>query len=264
VNPLPREIAPGVFWLGKCLVGQYEGKTIHTYNSAYVVVGERHTALVETAIPGQLDDLVGQLDGLLGGGIPTPRYQFVTHAEMAHSSVVGRMLERYPDLTVHGDLSDLHLVFPESVDRQHMVEPGERFDLGGREIVAVEGAFRDLPYTRWYFDTGSRTLFPGDGFAFAHWHTDDGCGKLAEEVPSLEITRQMVRYGFLAFHWTQFVELEPYVDRLEQLIFEELDAAMLAPSHGLPVGDTRATMPVLRAGFMKMEEPREAFPFNGN
>ena len=49
-------------------------------------------------------------------------------------------------------------------------------DLGDRQFMAVEPVIRDLRTTLWGFDTGERVLFPGDGFAYSHYHWDDHCG----------------------------------------------------------------------------------------
>jgi flavorubredoxin len=255
-NPLPRELAPGVFWLGECLVNEFQDRRIHGYNSAFLVVGERHSAFIETGITGQNQTILAQLDALIARGVPEPRYLFVTHCEMSHSGGVGHLLARYPDATVHGEVSDLHLVYPQYADRQHFADPGDRFELGGRDIVVAESVFRDLVHSRWFFETTSRVLFVGDGFAYSHWHEDGACGRFAEEVPTLEIEQQMGLYAFAAFHWTQFVDLEPYISRLDQLL-DELDVALIAPTHGLPIGDPEATMPQIRAGLRAMEQPRE-------
>ena len=56
------------------------------------------------------------------------------------------------------------------------------------------------------------------------------------------------RFAKAAFHWTQSVDIEPYIVRLDALIFEELEASMIASTHGLPIGDPAATMPVVREG----------------
>ncbi len=37
-NPLPREIAPGVFWLGDCLEQEYQGRAYHSYNAAFLLL----------------------------------------------------------------------------------------------------------------------------------------------------------------------------------------------------------------------------------
>ena len=37
---MPREIAPGVFWIGDCLAQRHKGKIYHGYNAAYLIAGE--------------------------------------------------------------------------------------------------------------------------------------------------------------------------------------------------------------------------------
>jgi len=45
-NPLPREIASGVFWLGDCLEQQYQGRAYHSYNAAFLVCGSEASMCV--------------------------------------------------------------------------------------------------------------------------------------------------------------------------------------------------------------------------
>jgi hypothetical protein len=47
----------------------------------------------------------------------------------------------------------------------------------------------------------------------------------------------------------QYIDIEPYVKRLDELIFDELDVAVIAPTHGLPIGDPKATLPAVREGY---------------
>jgi hypothetical protein len=248
VPQLPREIAPGVFWLGACLEVEYQGRILHSYNSAFLVAGDDTSVIIEAGITSQTDLILDQLATLEDGGAPEPAYLLVTHSEMAHSGGTGVMLNRYPSLLARGEMTDLHLVFPQFADRLGFLDPGDRIDLGGTEIVVVEGVFRDLLYSRWYFDTRRRILFPGDGFAYGHYHEDGACGHFAEEVPSLDIPHGVKRFTQSAFHWAEFVDIEPFLARLDELVFDELDVTMIAPSHGLPIREPLKTMPEIRAG----------------
>jgi glyoxylase-like metal-dependent hydrolase (beta-lactamase superfamily II) len=223
---------------------------VHAVSAVFVVAGERHSAIIETGITCDTWVVLEQLDKLVELGVPTPRYILPTHAEMGHAGGVGHLLERYPEATVHGDVSDLHLVFPQFADRLHFADP---------EIVVVESVFRDLLASRWYFDTKRRVLFPGDGFAFSHFHTDAACGLLAEEASTVDITAGMAHFAIAAFHWTQFVDIEPYIARLDELL-RELAPDMIAPTHGLPIGDPAATMPIVKAGLRAMSRGQAGKP----
>src|SRR6266540_548100 len=44
-NKMPREIAPGVFWIGDCLAQRHKGKIYHGYNAAFLVAGETASCL---------------------------------------------------------------------------------------------------------------------------------------------------------------------------------------------------------------------------
>jgi flavorubredoxin len=248
---LPRELAPGLFWLGECRVNPAG----HAYNSVYVVNGDDCSAFVDGGIPSSSRLIMEQIETLhRQGRLAEPRYAFVTHSELAHAGFLGHLLARFPDVAVHGDVSDLHLVFPEHADRFYFADPGDRFDLGGTELVTVEAVFRDYAHSRWFFDTKRHALFGGDGFSYNHLHEDGACGHLAEEAPTLDIGAGMAVFAEAAFHWTAFVDVEPYIRRLEELIFDELDAKLLAPAHGLPIGNPAATMPQIRAGLREIRQ----------
>jgi flavorubredoxin len=223
----------------------------------FLVAGEQHSAFVEAGITADTTAIFGQIDRI-GGHFPEPRYILPTHSEMAHAGGVGRLSERFPLTTTHGDVSDLHLVFPELRGRLHFADTGTTFDLGGTQLVVVESVFRDLVRSKWYFDTARGVLFPGDGFAYSHYHEPHQCGRFAEEVPTLDVTAGMARFGLSAFHWTRYVDIAPYVSRLHSLVFDELDVKMIAPTHGLPIRDPAVTMPMVEAGLKAMARPSGA------
>jgi flavorubredoxin len=252
-NPLPREIAPGVFWLSECYPIRYQGRWLHSYNAAYLVTGSERSAMVDTGITAIHEVVLEQVEELTSGERPEIEHVFVTHSEMSHCGGVGKVLKRYPKATVAGEISDMHLVYPGFEDRMQFIEPGARFDLGDTEIVVVESVFRDLVYSRWFFDTQRKVLFAADGFAYAHVHDAADCGRMAEEAEDLDLVAQMQRFAFAAFNWTRFVDVEPYIERLDALL-EELGVEVIAPTHGLPIGDLPKTMPKVREGFRAMRD----------
>lgn len=248
VRPLPRELADGVFWIGECIQIPHEGGMLHGYHSSYLVTGSECSLLVEGGHPKDVPVLEGQLAGLLESGAPPLRYVFTTHSETPHSGGMGRLLDSYPEAVACGDMSDLHLAFPQYVDRLVQLDPGDSLDLGGVSFEVVPAVLRDYPYSRWGFDSARRVLFSGDGFAYSHYHQAGMCGRVAEEVPELEIPQMTKLFAELALYWTRFTELEPYIERLDQLLFEELEVSLVAPTHGLPITDPAATMPAVREG----------------
>jgi hypothetical protein len=73
------------------------------------------------------------------------------------------------------------------------------------------------------------------------------CGRLAEEVPELDLPDMTALFAQLALYWTQFVDIEPYVERLDELL-DELGVELIAPTHGLPIGDLGTIVPRIREG----------------
>jgi flavorubredoxin len=253
---LPREIVPGIFWLGQCLLQPWQGETLHNYNSAYLVRGERCSVLVEAGHPQDLAVIESQLEQLLADGPPL-RYLFSTHQETPHSAGIGRVLARYPEVEICGDVRDYHLFFPGLVDRLRPMAIGESIDIGGGELRIVESAIRDLPSTQWAFDTARRALFPGDGFAYSHFHATGQCGHTAEEVPELAVRDMAGLFAELALHWTRFNDTEPYVADLEAML-RRLEVELIVPTHGLPITDLERTVPIVLDGLRRASAPVEA------
>ena len=186
-RPLPREIAAGVHWLGECLEQHFQSKVFHSYNAAFLVTGSAASMLIETGHPKDFPAIERQMRTILAGDCAPLKYLFLTHQETPHAGGLGRVLELYPDLTIHGDVSDYHLAFPQYVDRLRPMEVGDSIDLGDRQFIAVEPVIRDLRTSLWGFDSMQRVLFPGDGFAYSHYHWDGHCGMTAEEAQSLDL-----------------------------------------------------------------------------
>jgi flavorubredoxin len=247
-KPMPRELVEGVFWLGDCLEQPAKGKIYHTYNACFLVCGTEASILIETGHPKDFPIIEKQLRELLATRAPL-KYLFVTHQETPHSGGLGRVLARYPDAILCGDMSDYHLAFPKFADRMMFMTLGDEIDLGGRSFVAVEPVIRDLRTTWWGFDSKERVLFPGDGFAYSHYHEDGHCGLLAEEAISLDLADASAVFADRALFWTKFTDMPLYVDRLQWLC-DELKIKVIAPTHGLPILDLSKTMPKLKEGLL--------------
>jgi flavorubredoxin len=248
-NPLPREIADGIFWLGECLEQRYQGKIYHGYNSTYLIVGTEAAMLVETGHPKDFPVIERQMRNVLQQCKVPLRHLFITHQETPHSGGLGRMLAKYDEISVHADLCDYHLAFPQYTDRMVAMEVGDEIDLGGRKFIAAEPVVRDMRTSLWGFDTGAKALFPGDGFAYSHYHWDGHCGQVAEEATSLDLVEVSSVFAELALFWTNFADMQLYVDRLEQLV-AELGVEIVAPTHGLPILDIQKTMPKVCHGLI--------------
>src|SRR5258707_14203804 len=95
-HKMPREIAPGVFWIGDCLAQRHKGKVYHGYNAAYLIAGERASALVETGHPKAFPVIERHLGELFAPGIAPLKYPFLTHPETPEFGGSGMIPPRLP------------------------------------------------------------------------------------------------------------------------------------------------------------------------
>lgn len=249
MSGLPRELAPGVFWLGDCLHLPYQGRTVHAYHSPYLVVGEDACAVVDSGHMKDWRTIERQLDEVLARGAPPVRWLFPTHSETPHSNGMGRLLEKFPESVVWGDVRDYHLVFPEYVDRLVPARVGDETGLGGTRLVLLEAVVRDLVTSLWAYDTRSRTLFPGDGFAYVHHHEEGECGKTAEEIEGLPVPEYTAVFAEVALYWTRFTDVEPHIRRLDAVLGDpRFPVDVVAPGHGCPVVDPTVTAEKVKEG----------------
>lgn len=248
-DALPRELAPGLLWLGTCLPVPYRGDVLHSYTSTYLVSGDDHSLLVDPGITGDPGVLEAQLEAALTDRPPL-KFIFLSHQETPHAGGVGRLFERFPDVVAIGDVRDYHLFFPEYAERFRPTGVGESVELGNNTFTVLHAVIRDLPTTRWGFASAQRALFASDGFAYAHHHKADQCGKTAEEVPELDITELAGVFYQYALPWILLTDMEPYIDELEAL-FADRDVAIVAPVHGLPVTNIQANLPRTSASLRK-------------
>jgi flavorubredoxin len=219
------EIADGVYWVGArdwnrrlfdALIPLPQGTT---YN-AYLVQGQKKTALIDTVNPGfeqELEERVGQLGGLKGVD-----YLVMNHAEPDHAGAVPYVMERAPGAqlltTAKGaEMAQVYYKVPE--ERITVVKDGDTIDLGGKTLQFVEAPWQHWPETMFTYLQENKVLFPCDflGFHTAYGFYDD---EVEEFVPFAQ------RY---------FGEIMMPFRKMGQKALEKidkLDIELIAPSHG--------------------------------
>ena len=242
----PREVVPGVFWTGGCLEAAYDDRVIHQNVSTYLVVGSDATLLVDTGHPKDWALVQAHLEAVLGDR-PLD-YVFPTHAELPHAGNIARLVERWPQTRVVGDVRDYHLFWPEVTPRLEAFGVGDVIDLGARTFTFVDGLMRDLPMTLWGFDDATATLFVSDAYAYTHDHEAGQCFMVAEELPDLPSPEQTRYINEKALYFLRYVELDPLYAALSQLR-EELGVRVIAPAHGCVITDPPTVIPALEEGY---------------
>lgn len=252
---LPREILPGLTWLGSCLqvlpriqqayLKDAGNRILHAHQSFFLIKGSRATAIVDTGQPQHWPQLELQLEQALAGR--TLDYVVPTHPEFVHFGLLPFWLRKFPQARALGDMRNFDLYFPDLVDRFDTVEPGDSIDLGDRSLRIVEAIIHDIPNSIWAYDTHTGTLFASDAFAYSHAHNAGECALTSRELaPNLDDVAMTISS---ALHWAR------YVDDVDAL-FERVRAfgrdhpiRAIAPAHGSFVLDPEVMMELLPLGF---------------
>ncbi|MCW2778605.1 MAG: hypothetical protein JWN17_2330 [Frankiales bacterium] len=257
---LPRELSSGVWWIGSCLESSAFAEPVHFHTSAYLIVGADKTLLFDTGPSGAWDKVAADLTEVLQGR-PLD-YVVPSHPEIPHAGSLDRVLTRYPEAQVLGDLRDYHLYFPDFTDRMTHVPSGTEVDLGGGHVfVLLEALIKDLPSTTWGYERSQRVLFPVDALGYGHLpqpsrdvdeplHRRGECALLASELdapPDLDLATHLTKSSLF---WSRYVHIEPYFARLEALL-ERCPTTLIAPAHGSVVDDLDVVLPVLKQAHRK-------------
>jgi flavorubredoxin len=248
-------MAPGLHWLGTCLevlpriqaayLKDAGTSILHAHQSFFLVAGSERTVIVDTGQPQHWPRIERQLESVLDGR-PLD-YVFPTHPEFVHYGLLPYWLRKYPNALALGDIRNFHLYHPDLIDRCQARHPGDVIDLGDRSLLVVEAIIHDIPNSLWAYDTGSRTLFSSDAFAYSHAHNAGECALTSRELPAdLDDVAMTISS---ALHWARYVDdTRPLFARIDAFRREHpVDA--IAPAHGSFVLDPDHMMDVLERGF---------------
>ncbi len=173
----PREIKPGVYWVGAidwdrrlfdALVPLPDGTS---YNS-YLIKGSEKIALIDTVDPTMEQVLIDHLDQL---GVENIDYVVTNHAEQDHAGAIPRVLAKYPQAKVvttpkcKGMLVDLLMI---SQEKFITVNDKETLSLGDRTLEFIYTPWVHWPETMSTYLREEKILFSCDFFG-SHLATTD-------------------------------------------------------------------------------------------
>ncbi len=222
-----RKIVNGVHWMGAqdwnrrlfdALIPLPDGTS---YN-AYLVQGQNHTALIDTADPTMQSELLEQLEH-----VKCLDYVIANHAEQDHSGLIPCVLNKYPQATLIVSekgkpmITD-HLDVAES--RIRVVADGETLALGGKTLEFVYTPWVHWPETMVTYLREDRILFSCDFFG-AHLASSDL--HITDDGRVYEAAKRYYAEIMMPFR----AVIRKNMDKLKPFAIERI-----APSHG-PVHD---------------------------
>ena len=161
-----------------------------SYNS-YLVVGQK-VALIDTVEAGFEDEFLVNIAEAIGNR--QIDYLIVNHMEPDHSSLVGYMLERYPDLMIVANAKTVPMLkgyYNVPQERIHVIAEGEELSLGGCSLKFYMIPMVHWPETMVTWLECENTLFSGDAFGTFGAVPDS---ILDEEGTFNEYKDEMMRY----------------------------------------------------------------------
>lgn len=161
-----------------------------SYNS-YLVVDEK-VALIDTVECGFEDEFRANIYEAIGSR--DIDYLVVNHMEPDHSSLVGYMLDRYPQITVIANAKTLPMLkgyYNVPQERVHVVAEGDEVSLGSCSLKFYMVPMVHWPETMVTWLDDEKTVFSGD--AFGTFGAVDG--PIVDEEDTFEEYRdEMIRY----------------------------------------------------------------------
>ena len=161
-----------------------------SYNS-YLVVDEK-VALIDTVECGFEDEFRANIYEAIG--CRDIDYLVVNHMEPDHSSLVGYMLDRYPQMTVIANAKTLPMLkgyYNVPQERVHVVAEGDEVSLGSCSLKFYMVPMVHWPETMVTWLDDEKTVFSGD--AFGTFGAVDG--PIVDEEDTFEEYRdEMIRY----------------------------------------------------------------------
>lgn len=235
---MPREIAPGTYWINETYVDGDERLHIATYliehGDDYVLI-DTGSFNDRDAIRREITDVVGSssLDAII-----------VSHADLPHSGNLPWFEEAFADVEV---LSPSNYPAIVGLPADATVCPlGGSMEIAGRQFSFVYPPLCDLQHSAWIFDEETGVLFTADGFG--NYHRPGQRDALYAEIEDELSVRDVRAFHADTLPWLKYVDPEKLRRGIES-VFERHDVSCVAPIHGNPI--ERGSIDAYMERFMK-------------
>jgi flavorubredoxin len=223
------QIAPNVFWVGvkhhnrRLFDGLIPLPHGTSYN-AYLIVGEKKIALIDTVNPGFDEELLGKISE----HADPAKIDFVimNHAEPDHAHAIVEVLNvaKSAKLVTGAKGKEAAMMyFGIDPERILVVDETSKVELGGKTLRFVDAPWLHWPETMFTYLEEDRILFPCDFFgshlAVGEFYADEYGNDLSVDMAKLYFAEIMMPFR------------KPGLTALEKV--KKIGPKMIAPSHGV-------------------------------
>jgi len=223
------KLAEGVYWVGAIdwNLRDYHGYTLPgtTYN-AYLVVGEKLTALIDNTYPGHEYQMMERIRDI----IDPEKIDIIVanHVEKDHSGALPGLTKMLPGVPIYcteAAVTGFNKHYDTTGWNFKTIKSLDKIDLGAKTLVFVEAPLLHWPDSMFTYLAEDQILFPNDAFG----QHIAGCERFDDELgkeASLEHAKK--------FFANLIVPLAPKVlKKLDEVTKLGIPIRMVAPSHGI-------------------------------
>lgn len=224
-----KEIAPDVFWVGvkhhnRRLFDALIPLPYGTSYNAYLIVGSKETALVDTVNPGFEKELLEKISERIDPA--KIDYVIMNHAEPDHANAAKDVLAVAKNAKLVASAKGKEaamMYFDIPVERIMVVDESSKIDLGGKTLKFVDAPWLHWPETIFTYLEEDKILFPCDFFgshlAVGEFYADEYGNENTLDMAKLYFAEIMMPFR------------RPGQTAVEKV--KKLEPKMIAPSHGL-------------------------------
>jgi flavorubredoxin len=224
-----KEIAPGVFWVGvkhhnRRLFDALISLPYGTSYNAYLVLGSKKTALIDTVNPGFERELLDKISERMDPA----KIDFImmNHAEPDHANAAKDVLAVAKDAKLIASAKGKEaamMYFDIPAERIMVVDESSKIDLGDKTLKFVDAPWLHWPETIFTYLEEDKILFPCDFFgshlAVGEFFADEYGNEKTVDMAKLYFAEIMMPFR------------KPGQTAVEKV--KKLEPKMIAPSHGL-------------------------------
>jgi flavorubredoxin len=224
-----KEIAPDVFWVGvkhhnRRLFDALIPLPYGTSYNAYLIVGSKKTALIDTVNPGFEKELLEKISERIDPA--KIDYVIMNHAEPDHANAAKDVLALAKNAKLVASAKGKEaamMYFDIPVERIMVVDESSEIDLGGKTLKFVDAPWLHWPETIFTYLEEDKILFPCDFFgshlAVGEFYADEYGNENTLDMAKLYFAEIMMPFR------------KPGQTAIEKV--KKLEPKMIAPSHGL-------------------------------
>jgi hypothetical protein len=166
------------------------------------------------------------------------RWIWITHADVDHLGSLEAVLAQAPHarlVTTYVGMAKMSLQqLP--IDRVYLLNPGQRLDIGDRQLLAVRPPTFDAPETTGLFDTRTRALFSADSFGALMAEPVEDTADLA----LTDLRDGQITWATIDAPWLQFVDERKFAANVNNV--GRLEPSIVLSAHLPPARDMTQTL----------------------